>query len=124
MELNKENIKVVILKMCKLFKCAIEINDLFCLSLEDFKIKYEKNNISDEFVKYEDLFCEVVTDLIRDDYVYSIHIQKFEKNGPDTEPIIWISEKGIRYLEIDNDYKEILKDIKPNQKNNIDVSLN
>ena len=117
MEINHENIKISILKISKLFGNAIRINDVFIISLKNFNIIYNKEN--SQFIEFEKEFYDCLNKLITDDYLYFNELQNFLEKS---EIIIWIGEKGIEYLEIEEDFNSLCKQW--NLKENLDIQLN
>jgi len=116
-EINHENIKISILKISKLFGNAIRINDVFIISLKNFNIIYNKEN--SQFIEFEKEFYDCLNKLITDDYLYFNELQNFLEKS---EIIIWIGEKGIEYLEIEEDFNSLCKQW--NLKENLDIQLN
>ena len=119
MEPTKENIKEVVLKICCSFKNALRVQDLFVITLEEFNIEYD-----DASNEYEEKFKSVIEELINEDYLSYKELQNLDDSYNEIEEIVWINCKGIRYLCVEDDFKEICKnkETKINFPKNVDLN--
>jgi hypothetical protein len=106
----QEQVKTAILKICHSHKTALRIHDVLMLSLKEFSLANP----------YKSAFHESIQSLVKENYLHIQELQDFKFSSDKKtieidklETIIWISNKGIRYLEIDNDFKEMIKIEKP-----------